>query len=154
MPKFRKKPVVIEAEQFIVGIKWPRGVCGCIALAPHGPPHLHTMHQGQSVELADGDWVIPERDGEHYYPCKPDVFAATYEPLEERTPTLERELTALLNKHGEDDRHNTPDFILAGFLTQCLAAVAILGNWRTVELGRRDRTQGDESGGPSTEPVR
>lgn len=91
MPRFRKKPVVIEAEQFRDArkgqstVEWissfPRGVCfkGCNN-SPH--PHLHTIHQGQIVDLVDGDWVIPESDGEHFYPCKPDIFEATYEPAD------------------------------------------------------------------------
>ena len=80
MPKFRKKPVVIEAEQFhsVEGRCWPHGVCQC-SLQPC--PHLHTIHRDQVVILADGDWVIPESDGEHFYPCKPDIFAATYEAV-------------------------------------------------------------------------
>lgn len=30
-----------------------------------------------------GDWIIRDVKGE-CYPCKPDVFAATYEPVEDR----------------------------------------------------------------------
>lgn len=33
-----------------------------------------------------------------------------------------RELTALVNKHGLDSYTNTPDWILAGYLYQCLQA--------------------------------
>ena len=91
MPKFRKKPVEIEAEQFRDArmgqstSEWirsfPKGVCfkGC---QDSRRPHLHTVHQGQIVDLADGDWIIPEADGEHFYPCKPDIFEATYDPVE------------------------------------------------------------------------
>lgn len=92
MTKFRKKPVVIEAEQYhesrmgqstsdwVKG--FPKGVCfkGCQGSKY---PHLHTIHQGQVVDLVDGDWVIPETDGKHFYPCKPDIFATTYESVED-----------------------------------------------------------------------
>ncbi len=30
---------------------------------------------------ADGDWILPEPKADRYYPCKPDIFAATYEPI-------------------------------------------------------------------------
>lgn len=96
MAKFRKKPVVIEAEQFNPNrTSQPRSVCVCrnvgtLAADPEatwpnviGKPHVHTMHDNQAVYLESGDWIIPEPDGEHFYPCKPDVFAATYEPVEE-----------------------------------------------------------------------
>jgi hypothetical protein len=91
MPKFRKKPVVIEAEQWYPNTgRRVRGVCHCQdgalehrnAISP-APAHLHTIHQGQIVQLAPGDWIVPEADGEHFYPIKPDVFAATYEPVGE-----------------------------------------------------------------------
>ena len=81
MPKFRKKPVVIEAEQYIG--HFIKGVCGCDDCTGL---HVHTIHENQFVELEIGDWIIPEPDGEHFYPCKPDIFEATYDPVEEATP--------------------------------------------------------------------
>ena len=51
MSRFRKKPVVIEA------------------------------HQWQDDMTADvGDWIIRGVAGE-FYPCKPDIFAATYDSV-------------------------------------------------------------------------
>lgn len=46
-------------------------------------PHLHTMHEGQFVVLEDGDWIVPEPDGIHYYPIKDAVMKKTYRPLPE-----------------------------------------------------------------------
>lgn len=43
--------------------------------------YVVTIH-GERATLAPGDWVIREPDGEHYYPCKPDIFEATYEAVE------------------------------------------------------------------------
>jgi hypothetical protein len=34
------------------------------------------------VILDVGDWIIPEPDGEHFYPVKPDIFEKTYEAVE------------------------------------------------------------------------
>ncbi len=81
--KYRKKPVVIEAEQYTEYGKLVRGMCNSISCFSHfgnDQPHVHTIHAGQIVNLEVGDWVIPEPDGEHFYPVKPDIFAATYEP--------------------------------------------------------------------------
>ena len=87
MAKYRKRPVTVEAVQWLPGVEHPV-VC-------HGPcelndyldtrlaAHLHTMHAHQTVYIEHGDWIIAEPDGEHFYPCKPDVFAATYEAVEE-----------------------------------------------------------------------
>jgi hypothetical protein len=77
--KYRKKPVVIEAWQY-KGIATP-GVCIC--LPGKGKPHLHTMHDGQIVELVIGDYIIPDGKPNTFYPCKPDIFEATYEKVEE-----------------------------------------------------------------------
>lgn len=38
-----------------------------------------TVH-GQETNVEVGDWIITEPDGIHHYPCKPDIFAETYEP--------------------------------------------------------------------------
>ena len=77
MPKFRKKPVIIEAEQYD-GLKVTKGVCHDCA----DRSHVHTIHDHQIVFLEVGDWVIPEPNGVNFYPCKPDIFAATYEPVD------------------------------------------------------------------------
>jgi len=82
--KFRKKPVIVEAEQYIAGQPAPRGVCWELRSEDGGEisvPYVITIHD-QRAYLADGDWVLPEPDGEHFYPCKPDIFSATYEPVE------------------------------------------------------------------------
>lgn len=80
--KFQKKPIVIEAAQFRLGQPIPKGVCvGWNCAANEREPHVHTIHAGQVYILQDGDWIIPEPDGVHFYPCKPDIFEATYEPL-------------------------------------------------------------------------
>ena len=79
--KFRKKPVVIEAVQYTEYGKLVRGMCNSRSCFTSGndKPHVHTIHDNQIVNLEVGDWIIPEPDGEHFYPCKPDIFEATYE---------------------------------------------------------------------------
>lgn len=58
--KFRKKPIVIEAYQTDVELIVP---------TLEGP-----------LRAAPGDWIITGIRGEQY-PCKPDVFEKTYEPV-------------------------------------------------------------------------
>jgi len=41
---------------------------------------IDTPEGGHTVCL--GDWIITSVKGEHY-PCKPDVFAATYEEMKD-----------------------------------------------------------------------
>lgn len=85
MALYRKKPVVVEVWQWKKGaLNKGKGVCGggrCFR-AGNTVPHLHTIHKDQLVVLEDGDWVLPEPDGIHFYPCKPDIFEATYEKVE------------------------------------------------------------------------
>ena len=76
MPKFRKKPVVIDAEQFN-GHNDPPGV---FRRPEDHTPYVVTIH-GQRVYLSPGDWVVPEPDGVHYYPIKDEVFQNTYEAV-------------------------------------------------------------------------
>jgi hypothetical protein len=89
--QYRKKPMVIEAVQFFVAKHpWPKGVKPAVLQHnvpgdrnywPAGSPICVTIH-GQDTLVADGDWIIHEPDGAHYYPCKPDIFDATYEPVD------------------------------------------------------------------------
>ena len=80
--KFRRKPGVIEAEQFLPNEELlpfhERQAC-----ALDGDRWSVVTIHGQRTPIAPGDWIIPEVDGEHFYPCKPDIFEATYEPVEE-----------------------------------------------------------------------
>jgi len=84
MAKYRKKPVVIEAEQYVEYGKLVKGMCNSRSCFTDvcDKPHVHTIHDNQIVLLEVGDYIIPEPDGVHYYPCKPDIFEATYEKLE------------------------------------------------------------------------
>ena len=61
MGKFRKRPVVIEAYQTDVEL---------IIDTPEG-----------SLRASPGDWIITGVKGEKY-PCKPDIFEATYEEVQ------------------------------------------------------------------------
>lgn len=108
--KFRKKPVVVEAVQWNVppadgsAPSWGReckdhpavrgtnylevhellGTSGCSREEPYWDWSvmgvIETL-EGRHVVIP-GDWIITGVQGEHY-PCKPDIFAATYEPAVE-----------------------------------------------------------------------
>lgn len=82
MAKFRKKPIVIEAVQWFPGggIYHPGVFCD-LEGADAGNPYVVTIHN-ERAHLAPGDWILPEPDGRSFYPCKPDIFAQTYEPVE------------------------------------------------------------------------
>ena len=84
MAKFVKKPLVIEAEQYKEYGKLVIGMCNSQSCYTSGnnEPHVHTIHNGQMVNLEIGDWVIPEPDGEHFYPIKDDIMNKTYDSAE------------------------------------------------------------------------
>ncbi|KKM72918.1 hypothetical protein LCGC14_1415710 [marine sediment metagenome] len=73
MARYKKRPVIVEAEQFLEGQPLPRGV-----QLVDGYASIITIHN-QKAYLQYGDWVIAEPDGIHFYPCKPDIFEQTYE---------------------------------------------------------------------------
>jgi hypothetical protein len=82
MAKFRKKPVVIEAMQYtgrnaldVMGWAGDAGLTGEV----DGAVEITTLEG--TMRADPGDWVIRGVKGE-LYPCKPDIFAATYEPAE------------------------------------------------------------------------
>lgn len=85
--RFRKKPVEIEAIQFL-----PSQACvdQIMALDAEGNykitfyintsepwrMEIHTLEGAMAAGI--GDWIIKGVSGE-LYPCKPDIFMATYE---------------------------------------------------------------------------
>ena len=78
MAKFRKKAVVIEATQWFPGVKI-EGVSE--VFVPDGPSTVGTITTLEGVmQVSEGDWVITGVKGEKY-PCKPDIFEMTYEPV-------------------------------------------------------------------------
>lgn len=131
MPQFRKKPVVIQADQWFkngdhpedgsevfpakntpgfpstfeanytgefAGERYEGNVvryfrrpdvageseCKHCGLTMHAHGWVDTVQGGHTV--CPGDWIITDdrvgdpRGHGHFYPCKPDIFAATYEP--------------------------------------------------------------------------
>lgn len=79
MPKFQKKPKVFEAHQYD-GSADVVGVCCCDAA--FGNPHLHTMHEGQTVALEIGDWIVPEPIPGRYYPINNSVMQSDFDCVE------------------------------------------------------------------------
>lgn len=82
MPKFRKKPVEIEAVLFRGG-EQPSElaadvVAGRIRYPEDGTMLIATLEG--TMQAQPGDWIIRGVKGE-LYPCKPDIFAATYEAV-------------------------------------------------------------------------
>lgn len=87
--KFRKKPIIVEAEQFDPinkhKIKLPDGVegipcSGADNWAYMGCRFYIDTPEGR-LEVKQGDWIITGIKGEKY-PCKDDIFKKTYEPVE------------------------------------------------------------------------
>ena len=83
MPMFRKKPVVIEAREFTV--ETMRDVAAWCAgewryeNGDEFKPYIAIKTLEGTMTADVGDWIIRGVNGE-FYPCKPDIFAATYDP--------------------------------------------------------------------------
>ena len=84
--KFRKKPVVIEAELYdgskesiVKVLRLGKDSGRAIGLLP-GYLTIKTLEGTHRANI--GDWIIKGVQGE-LYPCKSDIFKQTYEPVEE-----------------------------------------------------------------------
>lgn len=97
MPKFRKKPIVVEAIQWtgenlfeiyefmynkpdlshsIASEKWEEYE----RIIVEEGLRISTLKSGDGTQKGDiDDWIIKGAKGE-FYPCKPDIFKLTYEP--------------------------------------------------------------------------
>ncbi len=101
MGLFRKKPVVVSAfqmtkERRMDNSEWPewlhrawqKGITepgsvfcssdGSLGTETHTPLFVQAL--GGTVKVEWGDWIIQGVKGE-LYPCKPDIFEATYEEV-------------------------------------------------------------------------
>jgi hypothetical protein len=87
MPRFRKKPVEIEARKFETNnddgshldslVDWIVSNGGS---ANHNGTDLFISTREGQMRADCFDWVIKGVKGE-FYPCKPDIFEATYDPV-------------------------------------------------------------------------
>lgn len=96
--KFRKKPVVIEAVQVpryedydgrtmafvnagIAIADWCNGTARLMLAEEDGEhPRIDIPTREGVMAASEGDWIIKGVKGE-FYPCKPDIFEVTYEPI-------------------------------------------------------------------------
>jgi hypothetical protein len=95
MKKYRKKPVIIEAFQFtretieshlLDDVSLPEGI-ECTRASFNKKERtvwdyvvrIDTL-EGEAYKVKEGDWIIKGIKGE-FYPCKPDIFEATYEEV-------------------------------------------------------------------------
>jgi hypothetical protein len=83
--KVRKKPVVVEAVQYLGGAvpvefeaEWQAGRIRRVRRAGETTLVIETLTG--DLQATAGDWLIRGVSGD-VYPCKPDIFAITYEPV-------------------------------------------------------------------------
>ena len=87
--KFRKRPIIIEAIKLIYeNVSAIRIFIGAGLLADNKPElnlekemvlYIPTLEGLMTAK--EGDWIIKGVQGE-FYPCKPDIFQATYEKVD------------------------------------------------------------------------
>lgn len=147
-PRYRKKPVEIEA--FQLGVHpylpdWFMDKLSANDIVTHGRDYgpiewaeIKTLEGIMRVER--GDWIIKGVKGE-IYPCKPDIFAMTYESaaqqadawqpivdvrlLNDAITLITKSLAAMLtdssfaSPYAEDHRPSTPRWVIRKFAHDC-----------------------------------
>lgn len=86
--QYKKRPVVVSAMQFNGGwsgdgqliADWIGKDCEWNSL-PNGQSQLTIFTLEGAMIATEGDYIIQGTQGE-FYPCKPDIFEATYDALE------------------------------------------------------------------------
>jgi hypothetical protein len=80
--KYRKKPIIIEA------VQWKDNVSEMTTFLSASDRKTYFKPEGIVIDTLEGemlaslgDYIIKGVQGE-YYPCKPDIFEATYEKVE------------------------------------------------------------------------
>jgi len=86
--KYRKKPVIVEAQQFTEEMKdvvynWAKSIRMNVEPSTRdGKPVLLIPTLEGEMVASIGDFIIQGVNGE-LYPCKPDIFEKTYEAVKE-----------------------------------------------------------------------
>lgn len=94
MPRFRKRPLEVEAIQFTgdnIGEIWDAfGAASIIGPTEINPEKLTitTAHDDMAY-VRPGDWIVPDSKPDTFYPIKPDVFEATYSRVDESVSAAE-----------------------------------------------------------------
>lgn len=88
MTQYRKKPVIVDAYWFhdlesgVAILEWIGNNSGHASLSCGDDPKLVIRTLEGNMEASLGDWIIRGTAGE-FYPCKPQIFDAIYEEVEE-----------------------------------------------------------------------
>lgn len=94
--KYRKKPIIIEAVKFEIGMnlddqpEWLHQAFdeGTVVDNKNFTLSINTL--GGTMTAQDGDYIIKGVNGE-LYPCKPDIFEKTYEDIRKYCCELARD---------------------------------------------------------------
>lgn len=80
--RYRKKPVIVEAFKWGTDVvpEWWENLGGTTIAPASGSAFIPTLEG--TMEARVGDYIIQGVQGE-IYPCKPDIFEATYEEVTE-----------------------------------------------------------------------
>lgn len=94
--KYMKKPIVVEAFQYVGDLIYPAGGAYvpewaitayqngilCYMSLEDEPPELYVRTLEGNLHVSEGDYIIRGIEGE-MYPCKPDIFEETYARVDE-----------------------------------------------------------------------
>lgn len=101
--KYRKKPVVIDAMQVLFGKTEVNEIVDFV-----GVENLKGVHTEEpkiitlegDMLISDGDYIIKGVQGE-FYPCKPDIFEATYEKADKSNLTVMINVDEVIERFSE-----------------------------------------------------
>lgn len=84
--RFRKRPIVVEAWRVASRTSVPQWLTealqrGDVRACEFRVDHLNVVTLEGTMRASPGDWIIRGVEGE-LYPCRSDIFAQTYEPVE------------------------------------------------------------------------
>lgn len=133
VPKFQKKPVIIEAMQYPGILQFADAEKVLEWLDENNVNYQHENvvkgFHGLIIETLEGnmradpgDWIIKGVKGE-FYPCKPDIFEATYDPV------MKSSKSSKDSSPHKELREDAEHLILAGEHEVGQRAVSVAQGW-------------------------
>lgn len=133
MGNYRKKPVVIEAFQFDGRSNTDPSVPTWFVDAvlagnvTASPDHIAIKTLEGEMRADPGDWIICGVKGE-LYPCKPDIFAETYEPADAAASISRNQIITPRQMPGEDSILET--FAAASDMAESIGPAVVIAPYK------------------------
>lgn len=124
MARYRRRALVVEAEQFLPPDQVPNGVH--MEIGPGGKVAASVVTMHGEVSVKPGDWILPEPTDGQFYPVDGETFERTYEPVRDVIAGVVEISKERLLGVSDKEREALLKFLLADLRDQLVHEISLL----------------------------